>query len=106
MDLNCTGIHDGSHADYPNVMNLPANATVSFQASAANPQGATIEVRKQSPHGPLLGTARIPSTGNWTTYQTVSCSLKNAVGNENLCLVFRGPAWRVVASGFVQFPQN
>ena len=100
------GIHDGSHADYPNVMNLPANATVSFRASAANPPGATIEVRKQSPLGALLGTARIPSTGHWTTYQTVSCSLTNEAGSANLCLVFRGPPGELLHLDSFGFQQN
>ncbi len=82
--------HDGSFTEYPHVMNAPANATISFRVSSGNPSGATIEIHQQSATGPLLGTAQIPSNGSWTTYETISSSLKNASGNEDLWLVFHG----------------
>ena len=81
---------DGAFACYPHVMNVPANATISFQVAAGNSNGATIEVHQQSATGPLLGTGKIPPTGSWTTYKTISFPLKNAAGNQDLCLVFHG----------------
>ena len=89
-------IHDGSFAEYPNVMNLPANTTVSFRVTAMNTPGATIEIHQHAADGPLLGTCQIPPTGSWSTYETVSTSLKNAPGTDDLCLVFHGPTGDLV----------
>jgi hypothetical protein len=56
-------------------------------ASATNP--GTIEVRKGSVDGDLIGTATIPvtETGDWTT---VSCAIEPTGGRQNIYLVFRG----------------
>jgi hypothetical protein len=80
----------GSSLLYPNVMNVGGDSAVSFRVSSGNPAGGTIEVRAGSPGGELLGACRVPDTGGWTNYKTVSCDLKNRPGKLDVCLVFTG----------------
>ncbi len=84
-------VRDGSNLHFPNVADLPANATVTLQLASANP-GGRIEIRKDSPSGSLLGSCEIPNTGSWSRYQAVPCPLKNEAGTANLVLVFKGGA--------------
>ena len=84
------GLHNGSFAEYPNVMNLPADATVSFRYSSAGSAPATIEVHDGSMNGPLLGTCQLPGTGGWAKYQTIAAHLHNEAGTRTLYLVVHG----------------
>ncbi|MEU6159254.1 lectin [Streptomyces sp. NPDC047130] len=53
--------------------------------------GGTIEVRAGSPTGTLLGTATVPVTGGWETFQDVTANLGNQpAGTTTLHLVFKG----------------
>ncbi|WP_435880994.1 PQQ-dependent sugar dehydrogenase [Streptomyces pharetrae] len=53
--------------------------------------GGTIEVRAGSPAGTLLGTASVPVTGGWETFQDVTATLGNQpAGTTSLYLVFKG----------------
>ncbi|MFJ3581982.1 PQQ-dependent sugar dehydrogenase [Streptomyces sp. NPDC090127] len=53
--------------------------------------GGTLEVRAGSPTGTLLGTATVPVTGGWETFQDVSAALTNRPsGTTTLFLVFKG----------------
>ncbi|MFD3776325.1 PQQ-dependent sugar dehydrogenase [Streptomyces sp. NPDC058612] len=53
--------------------------------------GGTIEVRAGSPAGTLLGTATVPVTGGWETFQDVTATLGNQpAGSTALHLVFKG----------------
>ncbi|MFG3506792.1 PQQ-dependent sugar dehydrogenase [Streptomyces sp. NPDC047821] len=55
--------------------------------------GGTLEVRAGSPTGTLLGTATVPVTGGWETFQDVSTALTNRpAGTTALYLVFKGGA--------------
>lgn len=79
-----------SYLYYPKVRNMAKNTPVSFCVSSANPRGGTIEIRKDSPTGTLLGSCTIPNTGGWTTYKTFNCNLTNSASTYNICLVFKG----------------
>ena len=83
-------IHEGTILVYPNVINMPANASISFRLANKKADRGTIEIRSDSANGPLLGQCSIPGTGSWKNYQTVSCTLKNQPGTLNLYLVFHG----------------
>ena len=83
-------IHDGTVLVYPNVMNLPKNAKISFRFANGNDDCGTIEIHSGSAGGPLLGQCKIPRTRNWEKYKTVSCHLKNCPGTLDLYLVFHG----------------
>ena len=83
-------IKNGDYLNFPNMKNLSANATINFRLSSENSKGSTIEIRKDSEKGEILGTCKVASTGSWKTYQTVSCKLKNEAGTANLYFVFKG----------------
>ncbi|MEJ3747676.1 glycoside hydrolase family 3 C-terminal domain-containing protein [Actinomycetes bacterium KLBMP 9797] len=57
---------------------------------AAPDAGGTIEVRLDSPTGPLAGTATVPSTGDRYAYTTVTAPLTAATGTRDIYLVLRG----------------
>jgi len=83
-------IKNGDYLNFPNIKNLEANSTISFRVSSAHAKGGTIEIRKDSETGKLLGVCNVLGTGSVSTYKTVSCKLKNIQGLANLYLVFKG----------------
>ncbi len=83
-------IHNNDFLNFPNVKNLGTNCTVNFRVSSANPAGGSIEIRQDSESGALLGKCNISNSGSSTTYQTISCQLKNSAAVANLFLVFKG----------------
>jgi beta-glucosidase len=60
-----------------------------FTARVAGGAG-TVEVRLDSPTGPLAGTATFGGTADKYTYTTVSAPLRNADGRHDVYLVFTG----------------
>ncbi|MGW7282792.1 PQQ-dependent sugar dehydrogenase, partial [Streptomyces sp. NPDC054844] len=68
--------------------------TTAFTARVSSAgSGGTIEVRAGSPTGTLLGTATVPVTGGWETFQDVTAALSNQpAGSTTLHLVFKGGA--------------
>ncbi len=66
--------------------------TTSFTARVSSGgSGGTIEVRAGSPTGALLGTATVPVTGGWETFQDATTALGNQPsGSTALYLVFKG----------------
>ncbi|MEV5357087.1 PQQ-dependent sugar dehydrogenase [Streptomyces sp. NPDC052693] len=68
-----------------------ANATRFTARVSSGGTGGTIEVRAGSPTGALLGTATVPVTGGWETFQDVTTALSNQPsGSTTLHLVFKG----------------
>jgi hypothetical protein len=84
------GLGQDAYLGFPNIHNVPEQATIYLHLSATHPDGK-IEVHENSPAGKLLGSCPIPCTGTWTTYQTVPCKLNNGAGKMTLYLVFKGP---------------
>jgi hypothetical protein len=63
----------------------------SFNARVASgTSGGRIEVRLDSPTGPLAGTCAVGGTGGWQTWTTVSCPVSGATGTRDLYLRFAG----------------
>jgi len=82
-------IENGDWCRYDGVDFGPA--TLSLKARvASDTSGGTIEVRLDTTNGPLIGTLTVPNTGGWQTYTTVSTTLTNASGVQNLFLRFVG----------------
>jgi beta-glucosidase len=53
----------------------------------------SVQIRLDDPvGGPLLGTARLPATGDGYAYTTVTAALARATGRHDVYLVFDGPA--------------
>jgi beta-glucosidase len=61
-----------------------------FTARTASAGSGSIQVRLDSPTGPLLGTATAPSTGDRYAYATTSAALGDATGRHDVYLVFSG----------------
>ena len=61
-----------------------------FTARVAKAEAGTgsIQVRLDSPTGPIAGTASVDSTGNVYTYATASATLSGATGTHDVYLVF------------------
>ncbi|CAL9393338.1 lectin [Streptomyces sp. enrichment culture] len=67
------------------------NATAFTARVSSGGSGGTLEVRAGSPTGTLLGTATVPVTGGWETFQDVTAPLGNQPGGSTtLYLVFKG----------------
>ncbi|MFJ5269906.1 PQQ-dependent sugar dehydrogenase [Streptomyces sp. NPDC088358] len=67
------------------------NATRFTARVSSGGAGGTIEVRSGSTTGTLLGTATVPVTGGWETFQDVTVGLSNQpTGSTSLYLVFKG----------------
>ncbi|MFL6072289.1 MAG: glycoside hydrolase family 3 C-terminal domain-containing protein [Mycobacteriales bacterium] len=60
--------------------------TASVARASAGP--ATVQVRLDSPTGPLVGTATVPSTGDVYAYTTTTAPLTGAAGTHDVYLVF------------------
>jgi len=97
------GLSEGTRLAYPNLRNLPPNATVSFRVASSHPGGGTIELRDGSANGTLLGICTVPDTGGWDKYQTFSCGLKNEPGTKSLCLIFKGGADELMRLDWMSF---
>lgn len=64
---------------------------VSFEASVASAgAGGTLELRLDAVDGTLLGSCAVEPTGDWQTWDTVSCDVAEATGIHDLFLVFEG----------------
>ncbi|CCK24980.1 secreted glycosyl hydrolase [Streptomyces davaonensis JCM 4913] len=69
------------------------NATAFTARVSSAGAGGTIEVRAGSATGALLGTATVPVTGGWETFQDVTTPLADLPsGSTQLYLVFKGGA--------------
>lgn len=67
------------------------NATKITARVSSGGAGGTLEVRAGSPTGTLLGSATVPVTGGWDTFQDVEAGLSRAPrGTTTLYLVFKG----------------
>ena len=90
-------VTNGSYTEYNQ---LDLNGMTSFQARVSsnsptgNPagEGGNINIHLDSPTGTLVGTAAVTSTGSWSTWTNVTCSLSGASGYHNVYLVFNGPS--------------
>ncbi|WP_217180464.1 PQQ-dependent sugar dehydrogenase [Streptomyces sp. AC495_CC817] len=68
-----------------------SNATKITARVSSGGAGGKLEVRAGSPTGRLLGSATVPVTGGWDTFQDVTANLSRAPrGTTTLYLVFKG----------------
>ncbi|RSD09458.1 glycoside hydrolase family 3 protein [Amycolatopsis eburnea] len=71
--------------------NVALSGPARFSASASTVEPARVTVRLDSPTGPVLGTAQVPSTGDRYAYTTVTTALAKATGRHDVYLTFDGP---------------
>ena len=90
---------------FPNIHDVPENASISFFATCVNPYGSIIEVREENASGKLLGECHIPYTNysDWRGYRTFVCDLVNTAGDKNLCFVFKGQGEDLVHLDWFKF---
>lgn len=92
IDINPSGyglgyINTNNNVGYNNI-DFGSSGTISFKAKVATQNNTTIQIRSGSSNGTLLGTLSVSSTGNYNTYQEMSCSVSNMTGIQNVYLVF------------------
>ncbi len=80
---------DGDYAVFRNV-NFASGFTNLTARVASAGSGGVLELRLDSPVGPLAGSVSIPLTGGWQTWQTVAGSVFGGSGMHNLYLVLKG----------------
>lgn len=51
-----------------------------------------VEIRLDSPTGPLIGTCAIGNTGGWQAWTTKTCAISGAAGVRKMYFVFTGPS--------------
>ncbi|MGA5518031.1 lectin [Streptomyces pseudogriseolus] len=96
--INHTNAHGGKtvgeiqNGDWISFTPYSLDNTTGFTARVSSAgAGGTLEVRAGSPTGTLLGTATVPVTGDWETFQDVTASLTGQpAGTTTLYLVFKG----------------
>lgn len=89
-NLCVTDIHQG---DYIKVREVDFGKVgpESFSAKASSRyHGGNIELRLDGLEGELIGTLRIPYTGEWDRWQEVTTAVKAVTGTHDLYLVFKG----------------
>lgn len=81
-------LKSGSTINYPHVMDVPENATITLRA--ASKPGCRIEFRAINVPQRFLGSCSIPPGADGSHFTDVSCKLTNAAGIVNLRLFVRG----------------
>lgn len=80
-------IEDGDYIAFER-MNLTGIRFLSYRVASAG-SGGRIEVRADSPEGPLLSTAYVDPTGGWQIYEEVTAPIHDPGGTRDLYFVFR-----------------
>ncbi|GGJ47434.1 carbohydrate-binding protein [Deinococcus roseus] len=81
-------IDNGDHLVFDEVDFAEGGATsLSVRVASAN-QGGTIEIHEGSLDGPVIATAKVPGTGGWQNWQTVTVPAQVGAGVKKLYVVF------------------
>ncbi|PPQ98657.1 hypothetical protein CVT24_004155 [Panaeolus cyanescens] len=82
------------------------NGARSFTARVSSAtSGGSIELRLGNVNGNLVGTCNVSGTGSWTNWATVTCSVSNASGTQDLFLKFTGGSGYLFNFNWWQFSQ-
>lgn len=92
------GIRDGSYLYYPGIAGMRQNALLYISGMPASPSACFVEIRENSPFGPVLGFCRVKDGAGETV-----CRLENTYGTHNLCFVFRGEEEELFRFGGFRF---
>ena len=83
------GITDGSYLVFPKIQNMPTNALLKVRVANGGDSPCTLEIRKEGPHGELLGKCAVGNTGGSGDFGVFDIALKNTAGTHGICFVFR-----------------
>jgi glucose/arabinose dehydrogenase/PKD repeat protein/type 1 glutamine amidotransferase len=109
--LQVTGVDPGDHIAFDPI-NLGGVSTVTFRysggsATTVGTPRAAVELRLDSPTGPLAGTATLAATTGNNAFASQSLAVSQPVGAHRLYLVFRsvtgGPATGLLNLNWVEF---
>ena len=92
------GIRDGSYLYYPGIAGMRQNALLYISGMLAPGNACSIEIRENSPFGPVVGFCRVKDGAGETV-----CRLENTYGTHNLCFVFRGEGEELFRFGGFRF---
>jgi cytochrome c len=84
----CVQLAADSYISFKSV-NLRGVNAVHCQVSASTGHGGVLEIRIDSPDGPLVGEAEIPVTGRWDIWKKVQAPLRDPGGVHDLYVVAR-----------------
>lgn len=80
------------------------SGAASFDARVSSAtSGGTIEIRLDSPNGPLVGSLKIGNTGGWQTWVTRSTTVSDVTGVHDLYLKFTGGSGYLLNMNWWQF---
>jgi O-glycosyl hydrolase len=81
---------DGATVDYKNVSFPSTGVSKVMVRVASGGSGGTVEFHLDSATGTLLGTATLPVTGGYQTWQTVTQAVTSATGLHDVYMVIHG----------------
>ncbi|WP_345362632.1 glycoside hydrolase family 3 C-terminal domain-containing protein [Actinoallomurus liliacearum] len=87
---DAVGATDGNWVKFADASLGSGAATFTASAAKASAGDGSIEIRLDSPTGPLAGTATVSSTGDVYKYATTTAALQGAKGRHDVYLVFHG----------------
>jgi hypothetical protein len=87
--LNVAFINNGDYIKVRGVAFGTGAKSLKVRVASAN-SGGNIEVRLGSQSGILVGTCKVPGTGGWQTYTTVTCDISGVTGTQDLFWSFKG----------------
>lgn len=82
----CAQLGAGSHLVFKDV-NLAGITRVDVDISASTGHGGMLELRADSPSGPLIGKIEIPETGQWDKWKTIPVPVTDPGGLHDLYVV-------------------
>ncbi|MEU1970806.1 ThuA domain-containing protein [Microbacterium sp. NPDC019599] len=94
--LNVGFLRAGATLKYSNV-NFEGISAVRFRL-ASNSVGGTLEIRKDTATGPVLGSVAVTSSGAWTTYKYVDAPVTDPGGPFTMVLVFQATGTHYIAN--------
>ncbi|WP_299217259.1 carbohydrate-binding protein [uncultured Aquimarina sp.] len=82
-------VNDGDWVEYENVDFGSGANSIEISASSGT-SGGTIEIRQGSVSGTLLGAAEVTNTGSFTSWETLTASISQVSGEQDIYFVFTG----------------
>ncbi len=102
---NIGSIHNGDWIKFDDV--AFGNGADSVEARVAtSSSGGTIEIRRGSTSGTLLGTLTVSNTGGWQDWVTETAPISNASGTMDIYLVFKGGGGGLMNINSFKFSQS
>ncbi len=101
------GIQNGYHTGYSNVQfGEMGAANIKMRVSTAV-NGGYVEVRLDSLNGALIGTVDLPYTGDWNTYETITCEIEPVTGSHTVYLVYKNDEGNYVCNlNWIEFTEK